>query len=345
MAYLQVENVRITGISACVPKNILVNVSVESQDYNVDQFIASTGVREKRYSEDFTSSDLCFFAAEKLMEDLGWQKDDIDALIFVTQTADYLMPATSCILQDRLGLKQECYTLDIPHGCSGWVYGLSSAATLLSTGMMKRALLLAGEGRKRSFSPPDPIFGYAGTVTALEYFEGEKGFQFHFGTDGSGYDAIIIPDGGSRNRFSEQSLIPVEIEPGVFRMGIQSRMKGMDVFSFGITKAPKSVKELAEKFKLDLDTIDYFIFHQANLMLNEKIRKKLKLPEEKVPYSIEAFGNTNSASIPLTIVTKLGTVLNNKRSALIACGFGVGLSWGTVAFTLNDPLISNLVEV
>lgn len=345
MAILEVENVRIAGLSAGVPKNILVNVSVESQDYSAEQFIAYTGVKQKRYSEDLTTSDLCFFAAEKLIQDLGWAKNDIDALIFVSQTADYILPATACILQDRLGLNQECYALDISLGCSGWVYGISTAATLLSTGMFKKALLMAGDARKRSLGPPDPLFGPAGTVTALEYFEGGIGFKFHFGTDGSGFDAIIIPDGGSRNRFTEQSLVPVEIEPGVFRMGIQTRMKGMDVFAFGISKAPQSVKKLAERFNLDLDTVDYFVFHQANKMMNEKIRKKLKLPEEKVPYSIGEFGNTSSASIPLTIVTELGRKLESKQTKILACGFGVGLSWGSVSFTLDNPVISSLVEI
>ncbi len=345
MAFLEVMNVRIAGISAGVPKAILVNESIESKNYSAEQFIATTGVRQKRFSDDLTTSDLCYFAAEKLIQDLGWQKDDIDALIFVSQTADYILPATACILQDRLQLNQECYALDISLGCSGWVYGISTAATLLRNGMIKKALLMTGDARRRTWGPPDPLFGDAGTVTALEYFDGETGFNFHFGTDGSGFDAIIIPDGGSRNRFTGQSLIPVEIEPGIFKMGIQTRMKGMDVFAFGISKAPQSVKKLIERFNLDLDSVDYFVFHQANLMMNERIRTKLKLPVEKVPYSIGEYGNTSSASIPVTIVTQLGTLLKDKKSSIIACGFGVGLSWGTVEFTLNNPVISELVEV
>jgi 3-oxoacyl-[acyl-carrier-protein] synthase III len=345
MAFLEIKNVRIAGISAGVPKTILVNESVDSKDYSAEQFIAATGVRQKRYSDDLTTSDLCFFAAEKLIQDLGWQKDDIDALIFVSQTADYILPATACILQDRLKLNQECYAMDISLGCSGWVYGISTASSLLSNGMLKKALLMAGDARRRTPGPPDPLFGPAGTVTALEYLDGETGFRFHFGTDGSGFDAIIIPDGGSRNRFTEQSLVPVEIEPGIFKKGIQTRMKGMDVFSFGITKAPQSVRKLLQKFDMEIDSIDYFVFHQANLTLNEKIRTKLKLPEEKVPYSIGEYGNTSSASIPITIVTQMGTLLKEKKSSIIACGFGVGLSWGTVDFTLNNPVISELVEV
>ena len=349
MAFLEFKNVRIAGISAGVPKNILSNLHPDATDgisseYSPEDFVNTTGVKERHVSDNLCTSDLCFAAAEKLIQDLQWNKYDIQALIFVSQTADYILPCTSCILQDRLGLSKECYASDCSLGCSGWVYGLSQVASLLSAGTIRKALLLCGDSKKRAEGPRDPLFGYAGTVTALEYAEGSKGFQFHFGTDGSGYDAIITPDGGSRNQVSPKSFELEEIE-GKMMHRMQTRMKGMDVFGFGISTAPKTVRRLAEHYGFDYLDADYYVFHQANMKMNNMIAKKLRLPSEKVPSCMYEYGNTSSASIPLTIVTQL-----QHRASVptkyICCGFGVGLSWGTVAFTTDDKfIISDLVEV
>lgn len=349
MAFLSFPNVRIAGISAGVPKNKLSNLHPDesdgfSKDYSPADFVETTGVEERRVSDKFTTSDLCFCAAEKLIADLSWNKDEIEALIFVSQTADYILPATSCILQDRLGLSKECYASDIALGCSGWVYGLSSVVSLMSSGMIKKALLLVGDAKKRAEGPRDPLFGHAGTATALEYSEDAKGFDFHFGTDGSGYDAIITPDGGSRNQVSPKSFDLQEID-GKMMHRMQTRMKGMDVFSFGISTAPKSIKKLAEHFGFNYLDYDYFVFHQANMKMNNMIAKKLKLAPEKVPSCMRYFGNTSSASIPLAIVTELRGKFESKPTKFICCGFGVGLSWGTVAFETDNIVVSDLVEV
>lgn len=349
MAFCEFKNVRIAGIAAGVPKNV---VSILNGDSNVilaegtsaEDFVEATGVRERRISQNLTTSDLCCAAAEQLIADLNWNKEDIDAVFFVSQTADYILPATSCIIQDRLGLSKECYASDIALGCSGWVYGLSNAVSLISSNNFKKVLLMAGDAKKRAAAPADPLFGHAGTVTALEYAEGDNGFQFHFGTDGSGYDAIITPDGGSRNQVSAASFELYEFE-GKMMHRMQSRMKGMDVFSFGISTAPKTVKKLAEHYGFEYIENDYFIFHQANMKMNNMIIKKLKLPVEKVPSCMYNFGNTSSASIPLTIVTQLKGKVEDKLTKFLCCGFGVGLSWGTVRFETNNFVISNLVEV
>ena len=274
------------------------------------------------------------------IEDLQWSRSDVDAIIFVSQYADYILPATSCIIQDRMKFDKECYAIDIPLGCSGWVYGLSMACSLAQGGL--RVLLMCGDAKRR-VEIDDPLFGYAGTVTALEFCEGHEGFKFHFGTDGSGYDAIIIPDGGSRNQITRRSF-DIETIDGKQYNRLQTRMKGMDVFAFGISTAPKSVKKLAEHFGVDYQATDYFVFHQANMKMNNMIAKKLKLDEAKVPSSLYHFGNTSSASIPLTIVTELKGKCQTPTK-FICCGFGVGLSWGTVAFVAEDMLISDLVEV
>lgn len=351
MAFLNIPNVKVVGISAGVPKRVINNLNVPykiSEDYENADFVATTGVVERHVSEDLTTSDLCFAAAERLIKDLGWDKKEIDALIIVSQTLDYILPATSCILQDKLGLTKDCYTFDIQLGCSGWVYGMSSIASLMQNGCIKKALLMAGDAAGHFRLPEekwDALFGYAGTVTALEYCNGAEGIKGQFGTDGSGYDAIIIPDGGSRNPITHDSLTREEEFEGKKYLALESRMKGMDVFSFGINTVPKSIKRLAQQYGYDYLDSDYFLFHQANKKMINMIVKKLKLPLEKVPDGMKYFGNTSSASIPLAIVTELGDALRNGHHTLTCCGFGVGLSWGTLRFSTDDLIVSQLVEV
>ena len=349
MAFCEFKNVRIAGVAAGVPKNILSNLDLKSgdgsisADYSPEAFVEMTGVKERRISDALTTGDLGFAASERLLADLGWDKATIDAVLFVSQTADYILPATACILQDRLHLSKECYAADISLGCSGWIYGLSIACALISSGAMKRILLIAGDAKKRAPSPRDPLFGHASTATALEWAEGASGFKFHFGTDGSGYDAIITPDGGSRNQVTPESFVPQDYE-GKPMHQMQTHMKGMDVFGFGITTAPKSVKKLAEHFGFDYLTYDYFLFHQANMKMNNMIVKKLKLDPAKVPSEMYNFGNTSSASIPLLLVTQIREQVSERKTKFLCCGFGVGLSWGTVAF--EDAIhVSELVEV
>lgn len=347
MAFFEVNNVRIAGMSAGVPKDIVKNEgnAVQSADYDASAFVETTGVAERRISDVLTTADLVYYATEQLLTDLNWDKDDVDALIFLTQTPDYPLPATSCILQDRLGLNRECYTLDISLGCSGWVYGMSVVTALLQSGCFKKALLLVGDAKRIVEAHKDPLFGYAACATALEHHKGAASFQFHFGTDGSGYDAIIIPDGGARNQISNHSFEYETIDGKQYNR-LMERMNGIDVFSFAISTAPKSIKKLAEHFGFDYLDADYYVFHQANMKINKMIQKKLKLEDEKVPTSLHDFGNTSSASIPITIVTQLKDQLKEKATKFICCGFGVGLSWGSVRFTTDeDIVISDLVEV
>lgn len=345
MAFLEIRNVRIAGFSSGVPATVVSNLNRGkdiSENYGNEDFVKASGVLERRYDERFTTSDLCYEAADRLISDLCWDKSEIDAVIFVSQNADYFLPATACILQNRLGLSTECYAMDISLGCSGWVYGLSNAALLLQHGNLRKVLLLCGDAKRR-VTMDDPLFGHAGAVTALEYKEGAEGFRFHFGTDGSGYDAIMVPDGGARNQITQDSF-KEEIIEGRSYNRLQTRMKGMDVFAFGISTAPKSIKKLSEHFGLDYLSADYYVFHQANMKMNRQIVKKLKIEESRVPSCMYHFGNTSSASIPLTIVTQLKGKIESRPTKFICCGFGVGLSWGTVAFTTENIVISELME-
>lgn len=348
MAYFHFKNVKISGFAAGVPKKEYDNLHSDvrfSTEYSNKDFVALTGVRKRRTDYSLTTSDLCVPAVRHLVSELGWDMNEIDAIIMVSQTLDFILPATACILQDKLGLSREAYAEDVQLGCSGWVYGISNVASLLQNGEIKKALLCAGDAKLHyEHCSDDPLFGMAGSVTALEYEEGAEGIKCHFGTDGSGYDAIIIPGGGARNPYTPDSLIEYEYEGKMYN-DLISRMKGMDVFAFGISTAPKSVKNLAKKYDFDYLDADYFVFHQANNKMNEMIAKKLKLPKEKVPNCMENFGNTSSASIPLAIVTELKDDASKGEKSFICCGFGVGLSWGTIAFKTNNLVISDLVEV
>lgn len=345
MAFFHCPNIRIAGIAAGVPKHV-VKTKSRNPKYSDEEFIASVGVVEKRLDENLTTSDCCYAAAEQLISDLQWEKDEISVLVFVSQFPDYIMPATSCILQDRLGLSTECMSMDVSLGCSGWVYGLSTAVSLLKQVGRGKALLLAGDAsRCYDINLLDPLFGFAGTATAIELSADSPGISFQMGTNGSGFDAIIIPEGGARNRFNEHTLDIQVDNDGVRRNGLCSTMNGMDVFSFAISTAPKSIKKLAENKNLDLSQVDYLVLHQANKKINDMIAKKLKFEDDRVLESMSHFGNTSSASIPMSIVANLSTNQLKEKHSFITCGFGVGLSWGTAYFDLENCIISPLVEI
>ena len=347
MAFLEFRNVSITGFTAAVPRkcSIINENSLGDARYSAEDYSESVGIFQRRVSDTLTTGDLCYWASERLIVDLEWDKREIEAIVFVSLSPDYMQPATAGILQDRLGLSKECFAEDILLGCSGWVYGLCNAVSLVASGNMKKVLLMAGDAKFRAKHPLDPLFGFAGTVTALEYDENAEPIRFHMGTDGSGFDALIIPDGGARNQLSVDSFKLEDVD-GKQMHRVQGRMKGMDVFSFGITTVPKSFKKFCEHFNTSLDSYDYYVLHQANKKMNDAIVKKLKLNPDKVPYSLHDFANTSSASIPLTIVTQLKDACSHGEKRIICCGFGIGLSWGTTSFVLNPQCcISELVEV
>lgn len=344
MGFQHFKHIAIRGIAACVPKHVEDNRELEllGNQSQREKFIENTGIARRHTvrGQGICSSDMCYSAAESLIDHLKWDKSEIDCLIFVSQTPDYIFPATSCILQNRLGLSKECYAMDISLGCSGWIHGMATMGAFLQNGNFKKGLLLVGDTSSITKSPKDkvsyPLFGDAGTATALEFSPNATGLRFHTSTDGSKYQAVMIPDGGFRNFYSEQSLVEKEYEDGNIRSNLHTILDGPGVFTFGITKAPRSIKALVEHFKLDLGRIDYLLLHQANKMMLEKIRKKLKFSVEQVPYSLDEFGNTSCSSIPLTLVSRLKQPLMEQKKEIIACGFGVGLSWGSIHFKTDQ---------
>lgn len=348
-----ISNVSVKGIAACVPRGCESNMDYEllTQEERI-KLVKTTGIEKRRIAQkDQCTSDFCFHAAEKLISELKWKRDEIEALVFVSQTADYPYPATSIILQDRLGLPKSSICFDINLGCSGYVYGLGALAGQMSSMKIKKGLLLVGEVAARTTTYTDrssyPLFGDAGTATALEFDENAEKIYFDFGSDGGGHNAILMKSGNIGGRFpvTEESLKLKRVDKGIERNDLHVILNGIEVFNFSITTVPRSVNLLVEKFGLDLDEIDAFVLHQANFIMNDTIRKKLKLPAEKVHYSLKEFGNTSSASIPLTIVHSLQERISTEKLRLLISGFGVGLSWGTMVLDADKIICPGLIEI
>lgn len=350
MALVELHNISIRSISATVPKQ-----KIYTKDYNYiseqerSMFIKTVGIEERRVaSSTITASDLCFNSAEQVLKSTGWEKSSIDALIFVSQSPDYFLPATAIILQNKLGLNKTTIAFDINLGCSGYVYGLYVLGALLQSGQIKRGLLLAGDKSTLSTCYKDkstyPLFGDAGSATALEYNTQATPIYFNLQSDGSGEDAIKILHGGGRYHIQPDTFDEVELEPGIIKSKRHLQLKGADIFNFALREVPPNIAALLSFSNIEKEKVNYFIMHQANYFMNESVRKKIKIDAEKTPYSIKNYGNTSSASIPLTMVTELGKQLSSPQTILMS-GFGVGLSWASCIFQSNELNIEPLLEI
>jgi 3-oxoacyl-[acyl-carrier-protein] synthase-3 len=352
VSFLSTKNVLIKGIAACVPIRVEENRSytgIPAED--IEKYIEITGIERRHcavHDGSICTSDLCYKSAEKLLEELDWDRNEIGLLIFISHSADYRLPMTACILQNRLGLSKECMAFDSPLGCSGFVYGLSIASSIMSLGFIKKALLLAGNTQSFYASPIDKstalLFGDGGSACALEYDLNTKDFfNFHLTSDGSGKDVLIVHDGGNRNPVNEKSFVMEEFEDGIKRTRLHEKMDGMAVFSFTLSDVPNALKKFHSKFNIKPENIDYFLLHQANKFVCEKIRRKLQYPLEKVPYNINEFGNTSAASIPLLMVTELQEKLKTEELEIVMSGFGVGLSIGTAHIKTHKIVCPDLL--
>ncbi len=352
MAFLEFNNIGISGLAAAVPKNIINNYEYTNHfpAEEVKEVVDKIGIKERRFVDDSTcSSDLCYAAAERLLTDKEIDRTEIDLLIFVSQTPDYKMPATSVLLQDRLGLPKSTIAFDINMGCAGFIYGMSVIYSMMQQSGFRKALLLDGETRSKVYSPKDRtvafIFGDAGVAAIIEKDERFGKSFFTLNSDGSRGSLIKINAGGYRNPSSIETLKERVIdEHGNIRSDEHGYMNGADVFNFLIREVPKDIKKIYAQSNITPEEIDYFVFHQANNYMNNYLVKKLKLDPQKVPMSIEKFGNTSSVSIPLTIATQLQNKLTEKQKVLL-CGFGVGLAWGTAIVDFEKCHISDLVEI
>jgi len=352
MAYLKFQNIGISGLAAAVPARVIDNYKYTEHfdEESVKEVVDKIGIKERRFADpDTCASDLCFTAAEKLLREMEVDREEIDLLVFISQTPDYKMPATGIILQHRLGLPKSTIAFDINIGCSGFLYGLTTVYSYMLQQGFRKALLLDGETRSRVYSPKDRntafLFGDAGAAAIIERDEKYGESFFSLNSDGAREDLIKIDAGGYRNPSSIESLKEKVVdEYGNIRNDEHAHMNGADVFNFLIREVPRDVKNTLEYAEIGKNLIDFFVFHQANDYINSYLAKKLKLDKEKVPMSIEKFGNTSSVSIPLTIASELPDKLkeNNK---LLLCGFGVGLSWATAILNLNQCHISDISEI
>lgn len=337
MAFWNIKNVSLRGVTGTVP-----NHPVKSADLPIfnqeeaDTFDKTVGILSRYIApEDVCASDLCQDAGERLLAALGWEKETVDVLLFVSVTGDYKTPPTSAILQDRMGLPNATFVLDVPMGCCGCIYGITVAGNLLSAGTAKRALVLVGDTAMRMGSTKDksrmPLFGDSGTAMALEFDSTAEDIVIEMNTLGSGYQALMTPHGGYRHPVTKESFEYEDFGNGIIRAPKDALINGMDVFSFAISKPPISVKNMMDCLGLDKDKdIDYFLIHQANKLIVDRIAKKLKLDPEKTPYNLQEFGNLGGASIPMLMTTTISDALNSRPLTLMCSSFGLGLTWGTM---------------
>lgn len=351
MAIVSYNNVRIEGISAVVPGTCIDNMHFSDffSEKEAKSVIKMTGIAARRFADEETcASDLCYKAASILLAELDLKPEHIDAVIMVTLTPDYRMPATAFLLHQRLGLKKDCMAFDISLGCSGFVYGFSTAANLLQQDNISRVLLLNGETKSKVYGKRDKstslLFGDAGTATLFCKTNETINTTVTLNSDGSKAEAIMIEAGGYRNPSTQDSLVEILYEDGSWRSAQQGKMDGPAIFDFTITEVPKDVLRVLDHAGLSAEDIDYFVFHQANKFISDHIGKKLGIPQTKIPYSLDKYGNTASVSIPLTICSELHH-LSCKPKKLCLSAFGVGLSWGSVITELRATLILPVIDL
>lgn len=337
MAYWKIKNVALRGVTGTVPHHPVKSAELPFfTREEADTFDATVGIKNRYIADNnICASDLCLDAAERLIKGLGWEKESIDVLLFASVTGDYKTPPTSAILQNRLELPSTTFVLDVPMGCCGCLYSINVAGNLLSAGTAKRALLLVGDTAMRMGNPKDksrgPLFGDCGTAMALEYDPTAEDIIIEFNTLGAGYQALMTPHGGYRHPITKESFIEENFGNGIIRAPKDALINGMDVFSFAITKPPISVKKMLEEQGLNKDKdVDFYLIHQANKLIVDRLVKKLKLPVEKVPYNLQKFGNLGGASILMLMVSEISEELSSKPLTLLCSSFGLGLTWGTM---------------
>lgn len=352
MAFLEIHNVAIRGISACVPKNVEENKDLPFYaPGEAEQVIAATGIERRHVTiPEQTASDLGLGAAEKLIEVLGWEKESIDILAFCTQNPDYQNHPDSFVVHEKLGLPERTMCLDFYHGCPGWVVSLSAVCSMLSSGVIKRAIFIDSDTVTKDYDSGNreerPLFGDAGTATALEYTPNAKPMYFNIGTLSEDGRALAREVGGYRTPYTLETLQKdLDRKAGLLtgQDGLDA-MDSMDVFSFAITKVPKAIKKLLAEYGIEIVNVDNLVLHQANKVILENIAKRLSVPMDKVPMGLKNYGNTTSASIPLSIVSERRDAMAGYQCNVV-CGFGTGLSWGAAYFETENVICPPVVEI
>ena len=341
MALVKTSGARIAAVCSCVPTKRFDNLGnlTEFSEEDIRKVTGMAGVSARRLAGDTVcSSDLCIAAAQCALDKLGWKADSIDALIMVTQTPDYILPSTACVIHHRLGLADHCAAFDVGLGCSGYPYGMWLAAMMLQGGGIRRALVLHGETPTRFSDKADRsvslLFGDAGSATALEATGIGSTSEWHYAlhSDGSGYRSMIIESGGFRDRFGSDPR-----KHCVY-------MNGALIFNFTIKRVPALIDETLTGAGITSDDVDYFIFHQSNQFIMKHLCQKQSISLEKAPIILKEFGNTGGASIPLTLTEGKLMRPNHRALRLMLLGYGVGLSWGSALVDLDADAILESVE-
>ncbi|XDF35003.1 ketoacyl-ACP synthase III [Paracidovorax avenae] len=344
MGLSTLHNVRFSGMASCVPRRVVSNLEdcPPKMRSERERLVRNIGIQQRRLCASWQCfSDLAMDATEKLLQELQWTREEVDALIVVTQSPDYPIPSTAIILQDRLGLPHSTIAFDVNLGCSGYPFGLHLLGSMIASGALKKGLLLVGD---RSASERDPLFSDAGTATALEFDPAAAPMYFDLNSDGSGYKAIIKPVGGHREPYAFHHSVPTRDEDGELQWPDRLLLDGPAVLSFSTQRVPPAVERTLHYAGVSKDDVDYFVFHQANRMINETIRKKLALPPEKVPSTLADYGNTSGATLPVTMTARLNEVLENGSHKLLLSGFGIGLSWGTCILDISGARFPAMLE-
>lgn len=341
---MKLRRAELKRISTYLPSGVLTNkqLSEEFKDWDVDKIYHKTGIAERRVAGlNECSSDLGVAAAEKLFRDASIEPETIDFLVFCTETPDHFLPASACIIQDRLGLRTDCGALDINLGCSGYVYGLALAKGLIENELADNVLLITADTYTKLIHPLDrsvrTLFGDGAAATLISQVMTTQELigPFVFGTDGSGADRLIVPAGGFRLRSTEETAVAKDDGTGNVRSSENLFMNGPEIFNFSFREIPKTVNELLDKAKMTKEEVDYYIFHQANRFMLEQLRRKLKIPEEKFCINMETYGNTVAATIPMAmeIASRNGQIKRGNNVVLV--GFGVGYSWAAACIKMG----------
>lgn len=352
---LNFKGKKITDIISVVPSQIS-KYEDEIENYSFSRAKCMKlkeimGFDEHRIApENITASDLCEFAFNHLVENKELDKDSIDAMIFVSHTPDHFIPPTSSILHGKLGLKEDCLCFDINHGCAGFIIGLQQAFMLLEQEGINKVALLNGDTLSRKINKKDrnsfPVVGDAGAVTIIENDSSASDIKIF--TKNRGKDAMVlkIPAGAFRLPSSEETAKDIDVGDGNFRSLDNLNMEGASVFSFVQLEVPKMVDEILEVNNLSKDEIDFYMFHQPNKFMLEKLADKIEVPREKMPNNIvEIYGNSNSVTIPVNITHNLGSMLmEDKKLKLCLAGFGVGLTWASMILDMGSLNSCEIIE-
>lgn len=344
---IKLSNIEISHIATGLPSKVvrMTDYAERFGDKDVKRIMKSTGVKSVHVAEDdMCTSDYLVAIASRLMQECGYTGADFDALVLVSQTPDYVLPSTSTIMQDRLGLPQSAVTFDINFGCSGYIYGLYQASLLVSSGSCQRVLLCVGETNIRTMHPEDRanrmVLGDGFAVTVVE--KGTKDLTFHIYSDGSGYPYLIMEAGGFRLSRSPETAKPIVGEDGDKRWPDYLYMNGMEIMNFALGRVPKLIEEVLSDVGWSKEDVGIFAMHQANKLIVDFLARRIGVDSQKMPVGLEDVGNTVSASVPQLLAKERLADHDWKKSIL--CGFGIGLSWGAVATDLSSTAIHETWE-